>query len=190
MRCRAHSPSYQESYVAHEHHLATGWFSSRRLPWALAQQWRQKGPHSGEEIRIRGKVRQLETYSGHADGDELIEWILERQPIRHGLFLCHGEQQSSEALKADLIAKGLPEKMITVPAIDDEVHLKTKGVAEYAPNITHRVKQSDICGWDAHNEFAELQIDLKEAFDKLADEKARRALARRIKRALEAADES
>ncbi|WP_321339184.1 MBL fold metallo-hydrolase [uncultured Cohaesibacter sp.] len=144
----------------------------------------------GEEIRIRGKVRQLETYSGHADGDELIEWILERQPIRHGLFLCHGEQQSSEALKADLIAKGLPEEMITVPAIDDEVHLKTKGVAEYAPNITHRVKQSDICGWDAHNEFAELQIDLKEAFDKLADEKARRALARRIKRALEAADES
>nr|WP_321457620.1 MBL fold metallo-hydrolase [uncultured Cohaesibacter sp.] len=142
----------------------------------------------GEEIIIRGKVRQIETYSGHADGDELIEWILERQPIRHGLYLCHGEQKSSEALKAALVEKGLPEKMITIPGIDDEVRLSIEGVPQFSPNIKHRVQQSDIVSWDARNEFAELQIDLKEAFDKLADEKSRRALARRIKKALEAAE--
>ena len=133
-------------------------------------------------------MRQIETYSGHADGDELVEWILERQPIRHGLYLCHGEQEASEALKAELIEKGLPEKLINVPAIDDEVRLSIKGVPEFSPNIKHRIIQSEVSRWDAHNEFAELQIDLKEAFDKLADEKARKALARRIKRALEAAE--
>nr|WP_321463519.1 MBL fold metallo-hydrolase [uncultured Cohaesibacter sp.] len=148
----------------------------------------QKVRIQGEEIRIRGKVRQIETYSGHADGDELVEWILERQPIRHGLYLCHGEQEASEALKAELIEKGLPEKLINVPAIDDEVRLSIKGVPEFSPNIKHRIIQSEVSSWDAHNEFAELQIDLKEAFDKLADEKARKALARRIKRALEAAE--
>ena len=142
----------------------------------------------GEEIRIRGTVRQIETYSGHADGEELVEWIMERQPIHHGLFLCHGEQEASEGLKADLIAKGLPEQLITVPAIDDEVQLSNKGVPHLSANIKHRIKQSEVSSWDAHNEFAELQLDLKEAFDQLADEKARRALARRIKRALEAAE--
>ncbi|WP_316859746.1 MBL fold metallo-hydrolase [uncultured Cohaesibacter sp.] len=139
----------------------------------------------GEEISIRGKVRQIETYSGHADSNELVEWIMERQPIRHGLYLCHGEQQSAEALRDELIKAGLPDGLINIPAIDDEVELTTSGRPEFAPNIKHRIQTRDVASWDAHNEFAELQIDLKAAFDQLADEKSRRALARRIKRALE-----
>ena len=138
----------------------------------------------GEEIQIRGKVRQIETYSGHADESELLDWIRERDPIRHGLYLCHGEEEAAQALKRALVAQGFPQERVTIPAIDDEVRLTRKGKPDYAPNITHRIKRQDLGGWDAHNEFAELQIDLKEAFDKLADEKARRALARKIKRAL------
>ena len=142
----------------------------------------------GEEINIRGKVRQIETYSGHADENELVDWITSRKPIRHGLYLCHGEEEAANALKTALIAEGLPEDLISIPTIDDEVRLNRKGKPDYYENIPHRLKPQDMGGWDAHNEFAELQIDLKEAFDKLADEKARRALARRIKRALEAAE--
>ena len=140
----------------------------------------------GEEISIRGTVRQIETYSGHADESELLDWIRERKPIRHGLYLCHGEQDAAEALKSALIEDGFNENLVTIPSIDDEVRLSRKGKPDYFENVKHRIKKQDLVGWDAHNEFAELQIDLKEAFDKLADEKARRALARRIKRAMEA----
>ncbi len=139
----------------------------------------------GEEIHIRGKVRQIETYSGHADESELIDWIRDRKPIRHGLYLCHGEQEASEALKAALVADGMNETLISIPTIDDEVRLSRAGRPDFFDNVKHRLKKSDMAGWDAHNEFAELQIDLKEAFEQLADERSRRALARKIKRALE-----
>ncbi|PLW76883.1 MBL fold metallo-hydrolase [Cohaesibacter celericrescens] len=138
----------------------------------------------GEEIQIRGKVRQIETYSGHADENELLDWIRDRKPIRHGLYLCHGEQRASEALKKALVEDGVPEQLITIPSIDDEVRLSRKGKPEYFANVTHRLKREDLTGWDSHNEFAELKIDLAAAFADLADDKARRALARRIKRAL------
>ena len=139
----------------------------------------------GEEIHIRGNVRQIETYSGHADENELIDWIRDRKPIRHGLYLCHGEQEASEALKAALVADGMNEALISIPTIDDEVRLSRAGRPDFFDNVKHRLKKSDMAGWDAHNEFAELQIDLKEAFEQLADEKSRRALARKIKRALD-----
>ena len=139
----------------------------------------------GDEIRIRGAVRQIETYSGHADERELIDWILERKPIRYGLYLCHGEQEASEALKKALVEEGLSESRVIIPSIDDEVHLNRSDKPDFFGNVAHRLKRQDLKGWDAHNEFAELQLDLREAFDKLSDEKARRALARKIKRALE-----
>lgn len=139
----------------------------------------------GDEIQIRGKVRQIETYSGHADETELADWITERKPIRHALYLCHGEQQASEALKEALVARGMPQSRIIIPSIDDEVRLNRAGRPDFFGNVPHRIKKQDLVGWDAHNEFADLQISLRDAFEQLADEKSRRALARKIKKALE-----
>ena len=140
----------------------------------------------GEEIQIRGRVRQIETYSGHADETELLDWIKERKPIRHGLYLCHGEIKASEALRQKLVADGYPADRVVIPSIDDEVRLDRRAKPDSFANVKHRIKTRDVASWDSHNEYADLMIDLKQAFEQQADEKAKRALARRIKRALEA----
>ena len=44
----------------------------------------------GEEFAVRAWIRSIELYSGHADGPELADWIRQRLPIAHELFLVHG----------------------------------------------------------------------------------------------------
>lgn len=139
----------------------------------------------GEEIQIRGEVRRIEAYSGHADEKELLDWIAERKPIRHGLFLTHGEQQAAEALKKALVEQGMPRERIVVPSLDDEIDLSRKGAPDRFEKVSHRVTREALSHLDSHNEYAQLQIMLKEAFESAADDKARKALTRKLKRALE-----
>jgi len=56
----------------------------------------------GQEIRVQATIKDLDIYSGHVDGKELVEWILERQPIQRALFLTHGNPESMAEMKAAL----------------------------------------------------------------------------------------
>lgn len=52
----------------------------------------------GEEIPIRAEVTQLEGLSGHADADELLEWMGGARPPRM-TYVTHGEPEASDALR-------------------------------------------------------------------------------------------
>lgn len=54
---------------------------------------------SGEDIAVRAQIRRIDTYSAHADQDDLLAWIDARQPIAGSLFLSHGEAPAIEALR-------------------------------------------------------------------------------------------
>jgi metallo-beta-lactamase family protein len=53
----------------------------------------------GEMVPVRAEVSHLEGFSGHADADELMQWLrgFERAP-RH-VFVVHGEPEATDALR-------------------------------------------------------------------------------------------
>lgn len=59
----------------------------------------------GEEVRNHAHVEVLEGYSGHADRDELIQWVGDIQKKPKRTFLVHGELEGAMALADSLQAK-------------------------------------------------------------------------------------
>lgn len=52
----------------------------------------------GEERHIRAEVIQLDGMSGHADADELLEWMRHARPPRM-TYVTHGEPEAADALR-------------------------------------------------------------------------------------------
>jgi metallo-beta-lactamase family protein len=52
----------------------------------------------GDEFRVRAEVRQIEAFSGHADRDDLLDWVRPQARRLRAAFLVHGEEQSALAL--------------------------------------------------------------------------------------------
>ena len=64
----------------------------------------------GDMYPIRAQIRRAGAYSAHGDRDQLVEWI---ESVRDtgspkGIFLVHGEEESSLALKGTLEERGFP----------------------------------------------------------------------------------
>ena len=139
----------------------------------------------GEEIDVRARVRSIDSYSAHADATELVAWVCQRLPVRHGIFLTHGEEASIAALKEGLIAAGIPAHNLFVPRLDELFDLpacgRTRHVLE-APRLTQR----EIAPTDWHNDYAALLVELPGALGRLPDDVARRRLLRDIRRRLSA----
>ncbi len=139
----------------------------------------------GQEIQVRAHIRQTDIYSGHADGQELVSWIKERSPIHAGIFLTHGEEQSLEGLKADLAEAQVPENLIHCPKLDDEIYLEGAAPTYRKNEISRRLQPEWVGKLDWHNDFAQLSIDLRELLENAADEKSRKAIVRRVRRAID-----
>ena len=138
----------------------------------------------GEDIKVRARIAAFDVYSGHADATELQEWILERMPIRRGVFLAHGEQDAREALSAGLAHSGLSEDRIFLPELDDEFELTTvpkKSKLKTKPRIDPTI----VARLDWHNDLAQLSLDIRDELDAAADERSRQKIIRRLRRALE-----
>lgn len=159
-------------------HQATGTMG------ALLEQGRKSVRIMGEDVMVRARIRRIELYSGHADGDELVQWLRERMPIRRGLFLVHGELERLEALRRDACRIGCDPDRVFVPALDDEVDL-SRAQPAYDRGAPHRLAQDDLSELDWHNDLAQFSLDLREALEGAADERSRRILIRRLRRALE-----
>lgn len=59
----------------------------------------------GEEYQRRAQVEVITGFSGHADRDELLEWVAHMAQKPKRTFLVHGEEPAAAALKADLEAR-------------------------------------------------------------------------------------
>jgi metallo-beta-lactamase family protein len=139
----------------------------------------------GEEIRVQATIRALDIYSGHADGAELVEWVLEREPVSRAIFLVHGEEESAVQIKAALVERGLDAARLLIPALDDEVELLGEKRLPVFREVERRLPLDAPVKQDWHNDLAQFSFDVREVFEQAADDKARAKLIRRLRRALE-----
>lgn len=138
----------------------------------------------GEEFRVRARIRSIDLYSGHADGPELARWIRERLPLTHDLFLVHGERAAMDGLVERLKGIVSPEK-VHRPALDQGFLLTCKGAGPVSATAQPRLPPEKVAHLDWHNNLTALILDINDAAAGLADERARDALIRRLRRALE-----
>jgi metallo-beta-lactamase family protein len=135
----------------------------------------------GEEINVRATMRRLEAYSGHADGPELVAWMRERLPVRQGMFLIHGEEETRAAFKQALVAAGCDGGKIFLPQLDDSFDLMA---ATIHPPKERRLPPEVVGRQDWHNSYAALVLDLRQRLDALPDDKARVAMLAQIQKTL------
>jgi len=82
--------------------LITGWQAPHTLGRRLVEGAEQVRIF-GEEYARNAQVEVINGFSGHADKDELLDWVagMNYQPQR--TFLVHGEDEPAQALKSSLI---------------------------------------------------------------------------------------
>ncbi|MCK5832924.1 MBL fold metallo-hydrolase [bacterium] len=68
----------------------------------------------GEEHQVRAEVRELNTFSAHADRDELLKFVKKCGPKLKRVFIVHGEEDQSLALQEG-IKQLRPELEVVVP---------------------------------------------------------------------------
>lgn len=140
----------------------------------------------GEEVSVRAAIRKIDEYSGHADAHELADWMQARLPIARGVFLTHGEDPAQLGLASRLSAF-LPQERIFRPSLDDVFELSGPEPKLVAGDHPARLAADQVAHVDWHNDLASLVLDLNEAMSKVADEKSRQKIIRRLRRALEEA---
>jgi len=74
----------------------------------------------GMEIAVNAQIRQIDSFSSHADSDELLKWMggFGRKPRR--VFVIHGEEDSSMGLAESLAKRGFETH---VPVLGETVEL-------------------------------------------------------------------
>jgi metallo-beta-lactamase family protein len=148
----------------------------------------QDGAHAvriqGEEFEVRARIRSIDLYSGHADGPELVQWIRERLPLRHTLFIVHGEEEAMSGL-ANRLAGVVAGEHMMMPALDDCFDLTADGAVRLASTEPPRLSPEQVARLDWHNDVSSLILDINSALRQSPDEKTRGVLIRRLRRALE-----
>jgi metallo-beta-lactamase family protein len=140
------------------------------------------------EIEVRARIRSLEGYSAHADQRELIDWLLDRRPVRGAVFLNHGEDGARAMLRDLLVAEGFDPARIHLPMLDDAFALLPGG-AVGAPAGNRRVELEALQhDWqDAHTAFS---LHLGRTLAELPGNRARVALLKRLEAELRADQEA
>jgi metallo-beta-lactamase family protein len=67
----------------------------------------------GDEFTVRAEVRQIQAFSGHADRDDLLNWVKPHRTNLRGAFVVHGEDGSALALADGL--RDLGVRNVQVP---------------------------------------------------------------------------
>jgi metallo-beta-lactamase family protein len=138
----------------------------------------------GETISVKAQIRQIEDYSGHADGPELVQWVKERLPIGRSIFLTHGEEEGQRALADDLEELGMPQDCVIIPTLDSVYELSGEACAYLAEETKPRIDPAMVARLDSHNDLADLILDVRDSIERAGDEKARAVILRRLRRAL------
>lgn len=137
----------------------------------------------GEEIEVHAAIRQFDFYSGHADASELVSWVKARAPVRHSVFLTHGEEEGLKGLQSRLAA-AIHETEVILPLIDESYQLGATGSRQAKLNAPRRLKGESIGRLDWHNDLSKFLLEVSERVNAAADEKSRAKIIRRLRRAL------
>jgi metallo-beta-lactamase family protein len=138
----------------------------------------------GDDMKVRARIRSLDLYSGHADAEELTTWVKERLPISRNIFLVHGEPGAIEGLQSRLSTL-LPADHIITPALDAAYELSGSSARIVEAERPRRAPEATVGHLDWHNDLSKLMLDINEAIEQAADERARGVILRRLRRALQ-----
>ena len=138
----------------------------------------------GEEVAVNARIRELTGYSGHADQEGLISWIENRLPVRHQIFLVHGEEPARQALAVRLGTIERISNSVRMPQIGETVALGHEGAHTTGIRARIDVAAAGVSDW--HNSYAQALLSLRERLDAMPNDKARAALLARITHALRA----
>jgi metallo-beta-lactamase family protein len=140
----------------------------------------------GEEIKVAARIRNIDEYSGHADGPELARWIAARRPIQRGVFLVHGEEPALAGLSERIAERTIPAAKIFIPILDDDYELSTPAPTPIDGAHRRRLAPEAVVALDWHNDMSKLILDINESIEAAADDRARGVIIRKLRRALEA----
>jgi metallo-beta-lactamase family protein len=78
----------------------------------------------GKEVQVRAKIERAESYSAHADRNELLKWTGEvsAKGDLESVFLVHGEDESLDALAATVRDQGMAKK-VQVPSRGETIEI-------------------------------------------------------------------
>lgn len=143
----------------------------------------------GDEIMVRAQIRKLEIYSGHADHDELLDWLNQRLPVRGSVMLTHGDPDAIGALHAAIALWGSRAPSVMIPKLDDSYSL-----AHGKPRLLKRAQQQRrldrfaeseaLSGRDWHNDYARLMLQVQQQLRTATSDAERRRLLRKMRRVL------
>jgi len=142
----------------------------------------------GEQINVAARICRLDEYSGHADGPELARWIASRRPIQRGVFLLHGEESALTGLAERIAERTVPAAKVFSPLLDDVYELTTTAPTPIDVSRRRRLAPEAVINLDWHNDMSKLILDINDAVDAAADDRARGVIIRKLRRALEARD--
>lgn len=76
----------------------------------------------GEPFQVNAHIEALDSFSGHADHSELLDYFQNIKGSKKNVWLVHGEPEQSEPFAQDLI-KLAPQSKIVIPNYLDEVEV-------------------------------------------------------------------
>ncbi|MBI1366831.1 MAG: MBL fold metallo-hydrolase [Alphaproteobacteria bacterium] len=163
--------------------LLTGYQAQGTLG-ALLESGKKAVRIQGEDVRVNAPIEKVDFYSGHVDGEGLCKWVCARRPIKRATFLVHGEEEGLTMLRERLLGVGFDADRVIIPRLDDEVDLLGEGgiAARAGPK---RLSPEAVAAPDWHNDLAQLSLDIRDQLDRAADERSRKIILRRLRRALE-----
>jgi len=115
----------------------------------------------GQEVAVRARIRKIDSYSAHADQQELVDWVRARLPVKRGVFLTHGNAPALATLRDHLVAHGCDAKRIFIPRLDETFVLSLKGKINHSV-VKARIEQDELFGRDWHNEYASFLVTLSD----------------------------
>lgn len=137
---------------------------------------------SGSDVAVRAQIREIESYSAHADQTELHQWIAARRPIAGSLFLSHGEQEAIDGLR-ELVQRDDKAQSIITPELGETYELRAGTAAKRIG--TGRSDQQQLIGRDWQNDYADFATGLKKHLAKIRDAKARRKAIAEMRKVLD-----
>jgi len=99
--------------------LITGWQAAHTLGRRITER-EEIVRIFGDEYQLKAQVEVLNGFSGHADRNEIVDWVRRMRQKPQQTFLVHGEEASALALKATLESEiGLSD--VSVPQLNEVV---------------------------------------------------------------------
>lgn len=138
----------------------------------------------GDAIEVRARIRKIDIYSGHADGEGLIQWLNARQPIKNAVFLTHGSEKALEAMREELLEQGFEDKQVIIPSLDDEFELHGAGKYTRQQKAIRRLEPDVVEKLDWHNELAQLTLDIRSLLEQLPSDQQKTNLLKKLHNSL------